>query len=169
MTISLRFLALTTFLIATVAAHAQCVETKPGAPPPFSIDLVAEQDSVKTGSPAWVKVTLTNKSDHDIIVFRTIQNYQVDVRDETGTLTADTKLGRSRNGHVDSSDLSPQELTGSGACLTIKAGQSLKDKIDVSTLYDLSKPGKYAICVVRFDEESGTDVKSKTITVTVMP
>src|SRR5690348_13128629 len=54
-----------------------------------------------------------------------------------------------------------------GLAVLPEPGATFSEDLDLSNLYDLSRPGKYAIQVSRLDLESKTEVRSNTITVTV--
>ncbi len=122
MKVSLIVLVLITLLATGQTAGAQC--TQNGKETISSLVLSAVQDTVKTGSPVMVTVVMINKSNHDVSVW--IENgegedqYLVDVRDDQGNLPSDTEHGRRRNGHVDPAQLKPQELKGSGGCITLR-------------------------------------------------
>jgi hypothetical protein len=47
-------------------------------------------------------------------------------------------------------------------CFPAKQGQ--EEPIDLATLYDLSRPGRYTVQVIAFDPETNTTVKSNRIT-----
>ena len=51
----------------------------------------------------------------------------------------------------------------------LNPGESLKDSISISKMYDMTKPGKYQVQVQRTDPESKVIVKSNTIGITVTP
>ena len=51
----------------------------------------------------------------------------------------------------------------------VKPGATFEDHVDLTSIYDLSQPGKYTVQVQRTDAVSKTLVKSNTVTVTVTP
>jgi len=55
----------------------------------------------------------------------------------------------------------------SGGFIKLIPGKSSIDQVNVSKLYDLSRPGKYRIKLQRFDEQTKSLVMSDGITVTV--
>jgi hypothetical protein len=82
----------------------------------------------------------------------------------------DLRLGY-HNGRFDITRV-PQEnvggaLNGSGACVPLKPGETLVERIEVSKLYNLTKPGKFVIQVERGDPESTAPVRANAVTVTV--
>jgi len=138
-----------------------------------SLTIRAVEDSLKTGSPVRIRVTLKNQSDHDISVTREVRGREckVDVRDENGKLAADTSTGYAWNGHVPNLDLSritPADLKGALVFGTLKTGETTAWVMDVGTLYVMTKPGKYKIQLERTDPENASvTVKSNVVTVTV--
>jgi hypothetical protein len=172
-----RLILLAMFLGTSGPVAAQCTTATAGDSP-FSISISAAEQQVVSGSPVKVKLTLTNKSDHDISIWRENtedeggRTYRVDVHDDANKVPPETKIGTVRNGNwAELSRLSPEEidLGGSGACITLKSGKSLTEDVSISRLYDLGKPGKYTIQLRRLVEGIGTYVKSNTVTVTVTP
>ena len=142
----------------------------------IALTLSASEDMVKTGSPITVTVALKNVSDHEILYWRENTSdaggseYKVDVWDDKSFTARETKFGLALKGRSDSTSLTPDTpVDSSGGWLTLKPGEGLTDKLNVSKLYDLSQPGKYSIQIRRFDEETKSFVKSNKITVTVTP
>ena len=52
---------------------------------------------------------------------------------------------------------------------TLKAGQSFTQSLLVTSLYDMTKPGKYSIQIVKERDEGGVFARSNTVTVVVTP
>ncbi len=150
-------------------AAAQCLKPVPGASPALSLSVGPAEPRVDFGK--LIGVTMTNISGHDVLMWKEKggdeKQVQVDVRDENGNLPPETDLGKRENGHVDPSELDPNQLKGSGACVTVKKGESIKLQIYLPRLYDLTKSGKYTIKVQTIDPESGAIVKSNSIRITV--
>lgn len=149
---------------------AQCSERSQSAQPATALVLDAVQDTVKIGLPIVVKLTVTNKSDHDVLLFKDTRDLEnrVDVRDGKGNLAPETRLGSRQNGHLDPNLLTPAELIGKMICATMKAGESWILNLNVQRLYDLTQPGKYAIQVERDDPDSTKAVKSNPVTITLV-
>jgi len=129
--------------------------------PAFSITIGMEKPSLKAGSDVWIKITLTNTSDHDIDCSSAYVNgvdrrYQYDVRDNTG-LSMQKKTEH------------PELVPGSIQLCTLKPGESTTEESRISWLHDLSRPGKYTVQVSRgvSDNEKDGVVKSNTTAVTV--
>src|SRR5579863_4465544 len=143
-------------------AAGRCRNTTGGARA-ISLKLVPVKDSFAVGAPVRVRVVMTNQSNHNISIWRDNDGnaqYGIDVRDAQGKLAKDTKYGIYHNGHVDLSkldvrDMDTHYLDRSGGCVTLKAGESLRDPVNVSRPYALSEPGKYTI-QVRERDPSGT-------------
>jgi hypothetical protein len=165
-------------LSGTVPMVAQCAPSTISSET-MSLSVKPTAATSKTGSPALVQVVVTNKSSKDITLWRENGpdaggSYKIDVRDEGGTLAADTKLGKYRNGHVNLSTIKPEQLdlhylTGSGACVLLKAGNSLHDEINVGRSYDLATPGVYLVSVSVAGASSEHSVTSNVAKLTVVP
>jgi hypothetical protein len=164
------------FFITLVLARAQSSRSARGSHPRLSLTLSRSVDQIKTGFPVEVTVTLRNISDHTVSVWRenaTDQGghvYRVDVEDEKGSPAPDTKIGRGFKALDDPQPVTtPTDtpLVSSGGWQPLEPGDFQTDKVNVSRLYDLSRPGKYSIQLRRFDEEFKNFIKSNGITVTV--
>jgi len=163
-------------LAVVVLAHGQSSRPSQGSPPPLSLTLSPSVDKIRAGSSVDVTVTLRNISDHAVSVWRENAEdqgghvYRVDVKDERGSPAPDTKVGRGFKGLDDPQlESSDTPLVSSGGWQLLKPGESQVDKVNVSRLYDLSRPGRYSIFLRRFDEQSKSFIKSNKITVTVTP
>lgn len=181
---------ITVFAAVSAAASAMGQSGQPS----FSLAISTSSDVVKAGSEVRVKISLVNRSDHDIglNVERTCPcgeaHANIEVQDEKGVRAPLTRRGHIMRGEaVDSVAEGPTGtqtgnaaqpapgrveddlVVGSDFFYTLQPGKALNDVILANKLYDLSKPGKYSIQVSRFDPESKTTVTSNTITVTVVP
>jgi hypothetical protein len=146
---------------------------------PYSITISTRQSTVKAGAEVKVGVTLTNTSDHQIYLARSMDRVsgedhaQVEILSENGNPPPETKYRRFLRGEdhePGSHGQPPRPRIGSDISYRINTGKTLEDVIVVSKLYDLSKPGRYTIQVSRFDQTySKTWVKSNKITLTVTP
>jgi len=130
----------------------------------YSLVVWAEKPSVKAGSDVWIKVQFTNFSDNEADASGNFSNqtgldpyYKFDVMDEGGAPVAKRKY-----------DV-PAE--GSPVNRTIKAGETLTEEQNIGRLFDLSRPGKYSVRVLRHapDAASPEVVKSNTIVIRVTP
>lgn len=143
------------------------------AQPVISISISAAQDTVKSGTPVRINVTLENKSRHEVEITHDIRgrDCHLEVRDGNGKLAPDTKLGYVWNGnaaYIDPSRVSPHDLDGNLVYGTLRPGEKLAWKMDAAALYDMTKPGTYTVQVSRRDAENpALAVKSNTVTVTV--
>jgi hypothetical protein len=140
---------------------------EPGNQPPFLLDIRSLADSVRKGFKfeAAVYLAITNRSDHPIDFDMGYGINDVDVYDRDGKLAPLTETGRRYRGPLPRGDpptqhpqtvqhLQPGETTSGGM-------------INLDSLYDLSRPGRYTVQVRAFDGESKTIVESNRITVTV--
>jgi hypothetical protein len=144
---------------AGIPAFAQATQK------PFSISITAANSTVKAGSDVWVTVRLVNTSNHDL--------------DESGSISNMTGIDPNllftvwdANGKLARKLTYPHEFeSGSPVNRTIKPGESISEDQRVSRLYDMSRPGKYVIQVLRTasDNPRGGFVKSNTLTITVTP
>lgn len=162
-------------MVVTIAAseqlRAQASKSAQSSKPPFSLTITADS-VVKSGSVICVDATVKNTSDHEISVFSTADHlgneYSADVWTDKSTLAPETRLGREINNHTTPEDeRTPQIRISSGGSIQLKPGKTFTDHANVSTMYDLSQPGKYSIQFRKYDDESKTTVKSNKITVTV--
>jgi hypothetical protein len=114
--------------------------------------------SVKAGSKVIVSITPTNRSDHKIH-FRVEPmdyRYEVTVYDAQNKMAMETERGRKVKG-------ASAKMSYLGGSFWLDPGESRKDELAVSDLYDMSRPGKYRIQVSR------KGAKSNTITINVVP
>jgi hypothetical protein len=136
--------------------------------PPFSIK-IAQADIAKSGAEILVEIALTNTADHEISVGKAPGNlpqaeseYLVEAFDSEGQTAPDTDYGRKikQNKIV---------VSFSRVSATIEPGGSLKDGVILTKLYNLSRPGKYSVQLLRRAPRQlgGGLIKSNTITITV--
>ena len=145
--------------------------------PVNSISISAFNDSVKAGSPVYIIVQFTNKTDHDLGFARVLSgaDCRIDVRDDQGKWPRETGFGYVHNGHVahledDLTRFSSKDLADERIWAEVKAGQTTDWDINAAKFYDMRQPGKYTIRVERQDPEDPKVVlKSNTVTVTVTP
>jgi hypothetical protein len=130
--------------------------------PPFKIAITADSPTVVAESDVWIKVSLTNTSDHDLkegvayITGNIDSSFQFEVRDNHGKLVPKRAYPH------------PELATGSVGFRTISRGETLTQGQLVSALYDMRKPGKYTIRVFRrINYNPKDDIKSNVVTVTV--
>jgi hypothetical protein len=163
-------------LLLVMSMAAPCTGSAQGTRPSFSVTISVPQDVVAAGSEVKVRIILKNTSNHDIVIPRSNAedegefHNKITVRDEEGNLVADKATVSAR---TDKNKDTQSELTNltmeTVVSFTLKPGESLKDGIKLSEIYDLSKPGKYSIEVERIDESTKTVVKSNMIMLTVTP
>src|SRR6266850_7873827 len=111
--------------------------------PPFKIAITTDSPTVVAGSDVWIKVSLTNTSDHDVdegVMYITEINldttFRFEVRDEHEKLVPKRTYPHPELGY-----------SGSVIFRTISHGETLTQDQRVSALYDMRKPGKYTIQV----------------------
>src|SRR6266446_5719610 len=102
--------------------------------PPFKIAITADSPTVVAGSDVWIKVSLTNTSDHDLnegvayITGNIDSSFQFEVRDNHGKMVPKRTYPH------------PELATGSVGFRTISRGETLTQNQLVSALYDMRKP-----------------------------
>lgn len=153
------------FYLATLAM------TAPPQGVPFTLVLAAAKQPLKAGQPLILRVTVKNASQRPIDVpvsegsYSAEMVYQVHVLDE--------------HGHPALPWVSPPRSDGKiilgmgmGHGMGLQPGQSLTDEVNISHVYDVTRPGKYQIWIAEpFYRGPGIPnglVKSNTITVTVV-
>ena len=158
--------AIFTILLTIDPTPGQVQKAKGLSPADAVLILNAKESSVKSGGAIWVDVTVENKSDHVLLVYRELTGvgddqggwvYYSDVHDNEGRKPQPTKFLEERGGF------------GSGGYIHLKPGKTMTDRINICKLLDLSRPGKYSIQVYRRDGMGNTTLRSNTITVTVTP
>jgi len=158
--------AIFTILVIIVPTPGQVQKAKGLNSTDAVLTASAKESSVKSGNAIWVDVTLENKSDHELLVFRELLGaeddqggyvYYVDVRDDKEGKPQPTKFLEKRAG------------IGSEVAISLKPGKTMTDRINACKLFDLSRPGKYSIYVFRWSTTDGKTLRSNTITVTVIP
>ena len=170
-----RFCFLAAFVASSGSAIAQDPSTR-AADQPFLATIQAESPAtrhgeasctLKVGSELFITVHLTNLSKHNLAF-----DYDKDAR--TGVSFAHRYNARTRQGKsAQKRTISHPEIgsTGHGwPDQVLKPGESMDISGDhISGLYDLSRPDKYTIQLLRpiRDDPKGGFVKSNTITVTV--
>jgi hypothetical protein len=143
------------------------------APDAAMIKISTAKGSAKAGSDVTIEVIFTNMSKNHIVFATGAKredqgetDYKVEVQDETSKRAPETSYGHKlRTGE----DPPGQHtvIVGSFVTFEVPPGGTVKNEILVNKLYDLSKPGKYAIRVERLDDAGGAPIKSNTITLTV--
>ena len=133
----------------------------------FSITVTTEKPDVKAGSDIYLRIKMTNTSNHDVDCTRVASNgsdraYLYDVRDANGT-----PLEKAVRKHPEIG-----ETFSSWPCV-LKPGESTsEDENFLSPVYDMTRPGKYSVQVSRYisggRKEDGL-VRSNKITITVIP
>ncbi len=144
----------------------------------MAIALRAEHNTVRSGDPVLLKVSLSNRSSHGITFGydRTRDIVDFDVLDETGRFAQDKRPGY-HNGRLDLEQLAQTTtadqliksgvLTGNVVWVTLKPGGTFVQTIEIGKYFDLAKPGAYKIAVQRPDPETASLVKSDAIELTV--
>jgi hypothetical protein len=117
----------------------------------FSLTIGASKNVVKVGSQIGLSVSLSNDSlgeiggsdEGDEPDF----GYTFDVQDEKGAAAPDTEFGRRRKRDMLPQEHEPVRIISPGPLITVPPGGTYIDKVDVTKLVDMSRPGKYTIQV----------------------
>lgn len=134
------------------------------ASPAFSLVLKATPATGQNGP--QVEIAWTNTSAHEIVWQRAFVEsvFDIDIRD------AESKRlpRRSPNEAIESSKGKIVELpAGGGPLLLLKPGETLKFKVDLANIYDLTKKGNYLVRFHRFDGEAKIDVVSNELSISL--
>jgi len=136
----------------------------PQAPQPFSLTIEPVQKTYHPASQVEVKLTLTNTSSFQITVRDTNPwcDYALEVHDSRGQSAPETAYKRGLRCDF-------QVTAGRNLITILKPGQSYHDALSVNEVYDLSRPGKYFVQVLRQipKELGGGTIKSNAITIAV--
>lgn len=135
---------------------------------PFSISISASPETVKVGEAARVHVVLTNISDQELVLRRSLNpsaaetHYTVRVFDKNGKDAPETEYGRHAG---------LRQLVGSDSAALLRPGEKLEEDTVLSNLVAFTSPGKYEVQLSRpvSDDPKAEVVKSNMITITVLP
>lgn len=133
---------------------------------PFTITINAKKTEVRAGTPVFIKVVMTNISDHSVECGEWRSNgldraYKYHVTDENGETVPKTIRKHPEIGE----NIEPFP------CI-IQPGKSSKPSGGMlSHLFNFNKPGKYTVRVSRHvsSDPKSAVVRSNTITITVLP
>jgi hypothetical protein len=167
--ITLRF-ASRLALISLVTSIAAAQGATPAIPPAeqwFSVTISTPEASVRAGSDVKLNVVLTNNTGKDLHSGyggpgRNGPVFDLDIRDSKNKAVPETPFGLTTQGK----NLHP--FSGSAFSATSHPGETIKEELNLSKEYDLSKPGKYTV-QVRERHPVFQAVKSNIITITVNP
>ncbi|MGH9451852.1 MAG: hypothetical protein ACRD11_15160 [Terriglobia bacterium] len=157
------YAALAAVALSLLAALATAGPRQRG---PLTLTLVAPSQPLTAGQPLLLRVTVGNTSDRTRYVpvtrgvFWIGAAYHVHVLDRRGRPAPPAQRLVPKKGVV---------VLGGGSSPSrrLKPGKSLSDLVNVTSLYDLSRPGKYKIWIAE-PISKNTSVRSNTVTVTVV-
>jgi hypothetical protein len=153
-------------LAVAACAEGQSPPSKGDMKPRFALAIGSPHDAGASGGAVLVEIAMTNTSDHTIIVHgyrgdgAAALTYGIDVRDMNGAPAA---ILKARSGSSKGEELRFQEYVGG----SLGPGQTVKDVVDISKIYDLRPGGRYTIRVQRTDEMTKGVAKSNALTVAV--
>jgi len=167
------------FVLCAVIVVASSMYSVAEDKAPITVSIQCVQPVVKSGSEVKLLITVTNKSDQDVDMYKTPgpdghaeDVNKIDIRDASGNLLKRVDFQIVEIGGVQHK--LPKRIRISRAGIILKPGASLDDFAILSNLFDLTKPGKYTV-EVQNERRSGDSshelnliyVKSNTITITV--
>lgn len=135
---------------------------------PFSIALLLTEETVTSGSPVEVTITLTNTSNQKLEFAATYPfcDYSIQVNTLNSGPAGKTKHGKS----IEGCDSKPNDVVTRSVLVALKPGEQWEDKVDLTQVYDLSQPGGYQIQASRrVPRFTGRPVQSNTMLLTVVP
>lgn len=165
-------MALTSLITALLAASiAQ-------AQPALTIAISASRTRVPAKSPVELQVALKNTANHDIHLFvdksskAELSGFGADVTDAQGLVPKITAYYNQLSGEnaPRGNVANPDEqfiIVSSGGDVTVARGGAIELHMDIGKLYDLTKPGTYAIQVTLKDAVDATTIKSNSLKITV--
>ena len=152
-------------VIVLVGIGTAASDTSGPTQAPLSINITAADDTVAAGSEVGIEVALTNNSDKTIILMVTgVSPFMVEVRGSDGNRSPETEQGKKLR---EIQELKGNIITTARVAIPLKAGETIKNKIVVSDLYDMTRPDQYSIQVSRMQREQ--ELKSNVVKVTVTP
>ena len=143
------------------------------ADPVYSITVAPPADPIRLGSPINVTVTVTNISSKEIYL-ASDRGPNTKYKDFTyllmknGREVETTWFHRKITGRNRPDD-PPEVEAGSSITLPHAPGTIFVMTIDLKRLYEITVPGVYTLEVSRFDEYSKTTVRSKNLTLKIVP
>ena len=162
------------FVLAIVGCGciAQATQSSASPQPAFSIALSTPARSISASSPIEIRITAQNISGKDIpweadfgdTAYKAFHFLLTKDGHEVETTFFHRKItGRNRPGD-------PLEVSGGSSFLgTLPAGKSLVETVDLKRLYQITEPGLYTLEVSRFDNRSATMIRSKLLTLKIVP
>jgi hypothetical protein len=155
-------------LIGTHVGAARSAQEAQKAIPALSIVASATEDVVRAGSQVTLKVSVKNELTETLVeptdgMNRPERNYAIKITDDHGNVPPLTNYGRALIKH--------EGVIIDRCCpsMILQPGETRNEDVVVTSLFDLSKPGKYTIQLERFDNSIKAGVKSNAVAVTVTP
>lgn len=136
---------------------------------PFVVNISTPKTTVTSGAPLPLNITLKNISDHtiwvpinsaDVGIGRT---FEITACDSSGKKVPNIAEARPMAGEKHQ----PQTFT--GGILPVDPGKEISRKIDLESIFDLSRAGTYTIQVRKVEQQTKTIQESNILTITVIP
>lgn len=137
--------------------------------PPFSLTISAQPGVFTVGLPIPINVVLTNTSSHQISLLELNWcSCTAEIRDSQGALVkAKPLVDKLPDGRV-----LVRHAASSAMTVLVDPGKTANDGCpfyDLADEYELARPGKYSVQVLRYDDEDKIWVRSNTISIVELP
>ena len=146
-------------LFTNIAVNASCQQSTQ----PFSLYIEPVQTSYTAGDWVFIKVTMTNTSNH-VIDCRSVFTAGTDLDFQYRVRDVEQRSKRKPEIH-------PETSPGSLQLCALAPSNSKTEQTAVSWMHDFSKPGQYLVQLSRGISDNDKDgvIKSNIITITVTP
>jgi hypothetical protein len=131
----------------------------------FSLSITVAPANAKPGEDVIVTVLLRNTSDSFYELPVTLEAMHGEINGFIATVTDASGVVLPRGIRPEDQQRKAESRSVAG----LNPGQTYKDRIDLSKLFDLSEPGTYQVKVHRIDRQTNVKVYSNVITLTVVP
>ncbi|MDE3200445.1 MAG: hypothetical protein KGN79_05935 [Acidobacteriota bacterium] len=162
-------------LLVAHCVHAQLPKTtpSPSSKPEFSIHVTQPRAPFKLGKPVVINVSITNVTKHDIL-WESWFSMSKDLPymscrfllERSGKEVETTYFDRYITGRGRPDD--PFKVISGSAVLVPKPpGKMFEMNIDLTRLYQITKPGTYTLHISRYDPATKTTVSANTVTIQI--
>jgi hypothetical protein len=156
--------------LAAIPLYSQAGAAGEPARRPSAPIIRGKQSGYKVGEEVRIQVSWKNNSDQPIFYAPEIPtadtSYKVYVEDDKGNPAPETSLGRRVRTGTDEFGHTTIRVFKTAPGRTIAPGESVSEEIVLNKLYDLSKPGRYAVRLNGRDDPDGSS-PSNTLTITL--
>jgi len=132
------------------------------ARPAFALVLKATPSADQNGQ---IEIAWTNTSNHELVWQRAPVDLIFDIDIQDATLKR--PLRRVPGKAMESKEKIVELRTGGGPLLVLMPGETVKCKVDLTKIFDLTKKGSYLVRLHRFDGDTKVNVVSNEITISL--